>query len=368
MNLTVPAACSCTHVAALGRLGDEAYAFVDWLARRGQSWWQMLPLGPPDRYGSPYKAASAFAAWPGLLGGPRRRSKADELDASASANAYWIEDWGATPARRGRRPGALRPRVGARCARYARDARRAADRRRPDLRRARQRRPPGAPRALPGRARSPACRRTRSPTRASCGATRSTTGRRCSAAATAGGSSACAARSSSSTSPASTISAASSPTGRSRPARATRSRGHWQRGPGRAVFDAATSELGELPLIAEDLGVITPAGRAAARGLGLPGMVVLQFDFDPRSAQPAPPRQPRASTGRLHGDARPRHAARLVGLAAAGRRARGRRADHGDPRPPRPRWRADRAGLRLPRARWPWSRSRTCSGSAPRAG
>ena len=50
-----------------GRLGAEAYAFVDWLADAGQSWWQMLPLGPPDRYGSPYKAKSAFAAWPGLL-------------------------------------------------------------------------------------------------------------------------------------------------------------------------------------------------------------------------------------------------------------------------------------------------------------
>src|SRR5215213_610919 len=53
-----------------GRLGPEAHAFVDWLADAGQSWWQMLPLGPPDRHASPYKAASAFAAWPGLLGEP----------------------------------------------------------------------------------------------------------------------------------------------------------------------------------------------------------------------------------------------------------------------------------------------------------
>src|ERR687893_438935 len=50
-----------------GRLGPEAFAFVDWLADAGQTWWQMLPLGPPDRHGSPYKARSAFAAWPGLL-------------------------------------------------------------------------------------------------------------------------------------------------------------------------------------------------------------------------------------------------------------------------------------------------------------
>ena len=32
-----------------GRLGDEAYRFVDWLAAAGQTWWQMLPLGPPAR-------------------------------------------------------------------------------------------------------------------------------------------------------------------------------------------------------------------------------------------------------------------------------------------------------------------------------
>ena len=76
-----------------GRLGAEAYAFVDWLADAGQSWWQMLPLGPPDRYGSPYKAKSAFAAWPGLLAEPSAPvSKAEELD-FRERNAAWIEDW-----------------------------------------------------------------------------------------------------------------------------------------------------------------------------------------------------------------------------------------------------------------------------------
>src|SRR4051794_1570257 len=53
-----------------GRLGREAYAWVDWLADAGQQWWQMLPLGPPDRHRSPPKAAAAFAARPRLLGGP----------------------------------------------------------------------------------------------------------------------------------------------------------------------------------------------------------------------------------------------------------------------------------------------------------
>src|SRR3954464_6269842 len=77
-----------------GRLGAEAYAFVDWLADAGQSWWQMLPLGPPDRYGSPYKAKSAFAAWPGLLAEPRAPgTHAQELD-FRERNAFWIDDWG----------------------------------------------------------------------------------------------------------------------------------------------------------------------------------------------------------------------------------------------------------------------------------
>src|SRR4051794_5818214 len=53
-----------------GRLGDEARAFVDWLAAAGQSWWQVLPLTPPDEHDSPYKSASAFAAWPGVLEDP----------------------------------------------------------------------------------------------------------------------------------------------------------------------------------------------------------------------------------------------------------------------------------------------------------
>jgi 4-alpha-glucanotransferase len=60
--------------------------------------------------------------------------------------------------------------------------------------------------------------------------------------------------------------------------------GGWRRGPGRAVFDAMSSSLGlarPLPLIAEDLGVITPPVHRLRDQLGLPGMLVLQFGFDP---------------------------------------------------------------------------------------
>ncbi len=83
------------HVTSLpgGRLGPEAHRFVDWLAVAGQSWWQVLPLGPPDRYGSPYKARSAFAAWPGLLGSPRAPVSSAELLDFRERNAWWILDW-----------------------------------------------------------------------------------------------------------------------------------------------------------------------------------------------------------------------------------------------------------------------------------
>jgi 4-alpha-glucanotransferase len=83
------------HLTSLpgGRLGFEAYRFADWLAAAGQSWWQLLPLSPPDRYRSPYKARSAFAAWPGLLADPRAPvTKARELD-FRERHAYWIGEW-----------------------------------------------------------------------------------------------------------------------------------------------------------------------------------------------------------------------------------------------------------------------------------
>jgi 4-alpha-glucanotransferase len=67
--------------------------------------------------------------------------------------------------------------------------------------------------------------------------------------------------------------------------------GFWKRGPGRAPFDAASRALGgALPLVAEDLGVITPAVDRLRDGLGLPGMRVLQFGFDP--AEPDSPHRP----------------------------------------------------------------------------
>jgi len=85
------------HITSLpgGRLGPEAFRWVDWLAAAGQSWWQVLPVGPPDRHGSPYKSRSAFAAWRGLLADPGAPVSDDELDAFAVDNSFWAADWAA---------------------------------------------------------------------------------------------------------------------------------------------------------------------------------------------------------------------------------------------------------------------------------
>ena len=91
------------HITSLpgGTLGRDAYRFVDWLAAAGQSWWQVLPISPPDRFHSPYKAASAFAGWRGLLAAPRARVRASELTELRERESYWIEDWAALgPGRR----------------------------------------------------------------------------------------------------------------------------------------------------------------------------------------------------------------------------------------------------------------------------
>lgn len=55
--------------------------------------------------------------------------------------------------------------------------------------------------------------------------------------------------------------------------------GRWRPGPGRALFDAAAAALGPLPIVAEDLGFITPDVHALRAALGYPGMKVLLFAF-----------------------------------------------------------------------------------------
>ena len=270
------------HITSLpgGRLGREAYRFVDWLAAAGQTWWQVLPLGPPDRYRSPYKARSAFAAWPGLLADPRAPVSSSEVADLREREAFWAVDWErfsargalADQVRFSREWGALRSYAASAGVRLFGDvaiyvAPGSADHHfHPEVFRS------GFVAGAPPDDYSatgqlwgnplydwPALRRRGY--RWWIERLRRTT---------------------------SLFDLAridhfrgfvaywAVPSG----AR-TAASGRWQRGPGRAVFDAAVRELGPLGLVAEDLGVITPAIGRLRDALGFPGMVVLQFGFDP---------------------------------------------------------------------------------------
>lgn len=60
----------------------------------------------------------------------------------------------------------------------------------------------------------------------------------------------------------------------------TAAEGHWEAGPGLAIFAAMRKALGPLQFIVEDLGIITSDVVALREALGFPGMKVLQFAFD----------------------------------------------------------------------------------------
>jgi 4-alpha-glucanotransferase len=271
------------HLTSLpgGRLGPEAYRFADWLVEAGQTWWQLLPLGPPDRYRSPYKSKSAFAAWPGLLSAPDAPVSVDALDAFRSEHAFWIEDWGRLAGGRraiedqvrfDREWAALRAYCEERGIRLLGDvaiyvAPGSVDHRaHPELFQT------GFVAGAPPDAFSDDGQLWGNPLYDWPALRRSGYGwwveraRR-------------------------TLSlfdvaridhfrgfvaywsvAAGS---------ATAVDGRWVRGPGRAVFDAIETGIGSLPFVAEDLGVITPPVDRLRDALGLPGMLVLQFGFEP---------------------------------------------------------------------------------------
>ncbi len=266
---------------ASGRLGDDAYRFVDWLVDAGQSWWQMLPLGPPDRARSPYKSASAFAAWRGLLADPAAPVSGDEIEAFRAAESFWIDDWaGAAGGRRAiadqvrfaREWDPLRAYAGERGVRLIGDvpiyvAPGSADHlAHPEIFRA------GEVAGVPPDALSETGQLWGNPlydwpalqrrdyrwwterlrrTFAMFDVTRIDHFR-------------------------GFVAYWAVPDGA-----ADARGGSWRRGPGRAVFEAAARSLGALPVIAEDLGVITEPVTRLRRALGFPGMVVMQFGFDP---------------------------------------------------------------------------------------
>lgn len=59
-------------------------------------------------------------------------------------------------------------------------------------------------------------------------------------------------------------------------------KGKWEKGPGFKLFKKMKEELGEVNIIAEDLGFLTPSVLKLVKKTGFPGMKVLQFAFDPR--------------------------------------------------------------------------------------
>ena len=58
--------------------------------------------------------------------------------------------------------------------------------------------------------------------------------------------------------------------------------GHWEKGPGMKLFNTVKKELGDLNLIAEDLGYLTEDVMALLKESGYPGMKLMQFAFDSR--------------------------------------------------------------------------------------
>jgi 4-alpha-glucanotransferase len=266
------------HLTSLpgGRLGPEARKFVDWLAEAGQRWWQMLPLGPPDRYGSPYKASSAFAAWRGFLEAPDAPVSAEEVEVFRDAHAFWAESLPAQmlpdQVRFDREWSALRAYAADRGVGLIGDvpiyvAPGSFDQKAwPELFL------DGVVAGVPPDAFTAAGQRWGNPIydwpalqrrsyrwwverfrrvfelydMARLDHFRAF------------------------------VAYWAVPAG-DRDAR----RGTWRRGPGRAPFTAGENELGRMAFIAEDLGVITPPVTRLRRDLGYPGMVVLQFAFDP---------------------------------------------------------------------------------------
>jgi len=277
------------HITSLpgGRLGPEAFRFVDWLADAGQSWWQVLPLGPPDRHRSPYKARSAFAAWPGLLADRRAPVSASELLDFRERNMYWIEDWVsfagrgavADQVRFDREWGALRGYAADRGVRllaiYV--APESADHvAHPELfRRGFVAGTPPDSFSATGQLWGnplydwPALQRRDyrwwvqrvARTLSQLDAARLDHFR-------------------------GFVAYWAVPA-----SERTALHGRWVRGPGRAVFDAIARSLGAgLPFVAEDLGVITPPVTRLRDELGLPGMLVLQLGFNPD--EPDSPHRP----------------------------------------------------------------------------
>ena len=113
------------------------------------------------------------------------------------------------------------------------------------------------------------------------GVTQSMTGKQWTKTATNGGLNACVKASKSTISFVSTTSVASNLTGEIPAGSDTAAPGEWVKGPGYKLFAAVKEELGELNIIAEDLGFMTDEVIELRERTGFPGMKILQFAFNP---------------------------------------------------------------------------------------
>ena len=271
-----------------GRIDEEAYRFVDWLAAAGQSWWQMLPVGPPDEFGSPYRTGSAFAGSTALLARPTARVTGAEIEDFVARHPYWIGGWArfagadaiAGQVRFEREWGALRAYALTRGVRLIGDVPIYVGDAGADVETWPELFTHGEVAGAPPDALSangqlwgnplydwPANRATgfrwwaerfrRTFELVDLARIDHFRG---------------------------FVSYWAVPAGHR-----TARRGRWRRGPGIELFRA----LGDLPLIAEDLGVITPQVYALRDALGLPGMVVLQWAFGGRKSNLHAPRNHR---------------------------------------------------------------------------
>ncbi|HEY2073769.1 MAG TPA: 4-alpha-glucanotransferase [Gaiellaceae bacterium] len=275
-----------------GRLGDEAYRFVDWLAAAGQSWWQMLPLGPPDEFGSPYRTASAFAASAGLLADPKAPVNAEEIESFVARHPYWSAEWAgfaggralADQVRFEREWGALRSYAGERGVRLIGDVPIYVSDDGMDVAAWPELFAPGEVAGAPPDPLNangqhwgnplydwPAHRLTgfrwwierftRTFELVDVARVDHFRG---------------------------FVSYWAIP-----PGHKTARKGRWRRAPGYELFSAVENALDDVPLIAEDLGVITPAVYRLRDAFGLPGMVVLQWAWSGRPGNPHAPKNHR---------------------------------------------------------------------------
>jgi 4-alpha-glucanotransferase len=268
-----------------GKLDREAYRFVDWLAAAGQSWWQVLPLGPPDEFHSPYRSPSAFAASPQLLVRPQARVTAGDVEEFVARHPYWTGGWAsfagegaiADQVRFEREWGALREYARERGVRLIGDLPIYVSDEGADLTGRPELFARGEVAGAPPDALSATGQRWGNPLydwpvhRATGYRWWSERFRRtfelvdlCRVDHFRGFVSYWAI-----------------------PARNTTAKnGRWRPGPGAELFRAVERDLGDLPVIAEDLGHITPPVYRLRDELGLPGMVVLLWAFRPSRRNP----------------------------------------------------------------------------------